>query len=171
MVKKWLKLKSIQDIQVFLGFANFYWQFIQGFNRIMAPLIWMLKTLLLPERLIFDKLEVGDGEDGVNVSGDNVKLANKSRKLKSQKLAKFQKLFKSRKWKDEKLKKPSKSKNLPNFNIIKAGLSFLTPDARISFNHLRLAFNNTQIFWHFDLECHIWIKINASGYAISGMLN
>ena len=28
VVKKWPKLKSVQDIQVFLGFTNFYQQFI-----------------------------------------------------------------------------------------------------------------------------------------------
>ena len=28
VVGNWLKLKSIKDIQVFLGFANFYWYFI-----------------------------------------------------------------------------------------------------------------------------------------------
>ena len=47
VVKKWLKLKSIQDIQVFLGFANFYQQFIQGFNKIIALFMSMLKTTVL----------------------------------------------------------------------------------------------------------------------------
>ena len=28
VVKKWPEVKSVWDIQVFLGFANFYWQFI-----------------------------------------------------------------------------------------------------------------------------------------------
>ena len=28
VVKEWPEPKSVQDIQVFLGFANFYWQFI-----------------------------------------------------------------------------------------------------------------------------------------------
>ena len=43
-VKQWLEPQSIQDIQFFLGFANFYRQFIQRFNRIAAPLTLMLKT-------------------------------------------------------------------------------------------------------------------------------
>ena len=25
VIKEWLEPKSVQDIQVFLGFANFYW--------------------------------------------------------------------------------------------------------------------------------------------------
>lgn len=29
---------------MFLGFANFYWRFIQGFNYIITPLISKLKT-------------------------------------------------------------------------------------------------------------------------------
>ena len=44
-IRDWLKCQSIQDIQVFLRFANFYQRFIQGFNQIAAPLISMLKTI------------------------------------------------------------------------------------------------------------------------------
>ena len=33
VVKDWLKPKLVCNIQVFLGFANFYWQFIQGFSK------------------------------------------------------------------------------------------------------------------------------------------
>ena len=43
-VKTWPEPKSIRDIQVFLGFANFYRRFIQGFSKIAAPLTSMLKT-------------------------------------------------------------------------------------------------------------------------------
>ncbi len=43
-VRDWPELQSVRDIQVFLGFANFYWQFIQGFSRLDALFISMLKT-------------------------------------------------------------------------------------------------------------------------------
>ena len=43
-VKTWPEPKSIRDIQVFLGFANFYQRFIQGFSKIAAPVTSMLKT-------------------------------------------------------------------------------------------------------------------------------
>ena len=42
-VKRWPEPQSVRDIQVFLGFANFYRRFIQGFSRIAAPLTSMLK--------------------------------------------------------------------------------------------------------------------------------
>ena len=42
-VGNWPELKSVRDIQVFLGFANFYQCFIQGFSKIAGPLISMLK--------------------------------------------------------------------------------------------------------------------------------
>ena len=42
--KAWPKLKSIKDIQVFLGFANLYWCFIQEFSKIAIPLTSILKT-------------------------------------------------------------------------------------------------------------------------------
>ena len=37
-VKNWPKLKSLREIQVFLGFANFYRRFIKGFSRLAALL-------------------------------------------------------------------------------------------------------------------------------------
>lgn len=43
-VKTWPEPKSVRDIQVFIGFANVYQRFIQGFNKIAAPLTSMLKT-------------------------------------------------------------------------------------------------------------------------------
>ena len=42
-VKAWPEPKSIKDIQVFLGFANFYQRFIQGFSKIVTPLTSMLE--------------------------------------------------------------------------------------------------------------------------------
>ena len=60
IVKEWPKPKLVRDIQVFLGFANFYRQFIQGFNRIAAPLTLMLKTAALPKKSISE--EIGNGE-------------------------------------------------------------------------------------------------------------
>ena len=47
-VKNWLKPKSICDIQVLLGFANFYRCFIQSFSSIATPLISMLKMSPIP---------------------------------------------------------------------------------------------------------------------------
>ena len=44
VVREWPEPKSVWDIQVFLGFTNFYRRFIQGFSRIAAPLTSMLKT-------------------------------------------------------------------------------------------------------------------------------
>ena len=39
VVRKWLEPKSVQDIQVFLDFANFYCQFIKSFNKIATLLM------------------------------------------------------------------------------------------------------------------------------------
>ncbi len=43
-IHDWLEPQLVRDIQVFLGFVNFYQRFIQGFSRLTAPLISMLKT-------------------------------------------------------------------------------------------------------------------------------
>ena len=84
---------------------------------------------------------------------------------------KSQKLSKSEKSKGKKSKKLSKSGNSYNFDAKNSGPSFLIPKTRSAFNCLRLAFTKTPILWHFDPECHIVIKTDASGYAISGVLS
>jgi len=42
-VLEWLTLKCIKDVQKFLGLANYYRQFIQGFASIVRPLHDMVK--------------------------------------------------------------------------------------------------------------------------------
>ncbi len=43
-IHDWPEPQLVRNIQVFLGFANFYRQFIQGFSRLAALLTSMLKT-------------------------------------------------------------------------------------------------------------------------------
>ena len=38
IVTEWKKLATIRDIQCFLGFANFYWIFINNYSKITTPL-------------------------------------------------------------------------------------------------------------------------------------
>ena len=61
-IKQWPVPKSFRDIQVFLGFTNFYRRFIQGYSRVSQPLTEILKGikkgkksgtfLLTPEALV-----------------------------------------------------------------------------------------------------------------------
>ena len=160
VVRKWPEPKLVQDIQVFLGFANFYRRFIQGFSKIAVPLTSILKTTNEPAASRNDgsrsassknndsrpASERNDGNGEVDgFGGDGVEHAKKSGKSKGQKLAKSQKLSKSGKSKGEKSKKPPKSGNSPNFGATGSGPSFLTPEARSAFNRLRLAFTEALI--------------------------
>ena len=61
----WPSKSPVQDIQVFLGFANFYWWFIEGFSRIAASFILILKTSGSTESIIRPK----KGEVGVDGNG------------------------------------------------------------------------------------------------------
>ena len=123
--------KSVCNIQVFLGFANFYWRFIQGFNKIAAPLISMLKMTGSPDEPTSSKnngnkpaSEKNDSNIEVDkFGGDGVEHAKESAKSKGQNLAMS-------------TKNSSKSGNLPNFGTTKAGPSFLTPGASEAFNCL-----------------------------------
>ena len=83
---------------------------------------------------------------------------------KSEKMFKSQNLAKSG-------KKLSKSKNSTNFDTRKNRPKFLTPNAKTTFNCLRLAFTKSSIFQHFDPECHIWIETDVWSYAIGGVLS
>lgn len=69
-VKDWPEPQSIWDIQVFLGFANFYWCFIQGINQIAAPLTLMLKTIEV-ELSAEDLGSVSEGSTVDEVDGDS----------------------------------------------------------------------------------------------------
>ena len=71
------------------------------------------------------------------------------------------------------LSKNEKSRSLthiPNIGAIKE-LTFLTFDAKKTFNYLWLAFIKASIFQYFDLKSHIQIETNISGYAIGGVVN
>lgn len=77
-VKTWPESKSVRDIQVFLGSANFYQRFIQCFSKIAAPLTLMLKTsparssensTSSVDRVEDDEVRGGDGGGGGGAVG------------------------------------------------------------------------------------------------------
>jgi len=41
IIQDWLKPKKVKDIQSFLGFANFYYQFIFNYSDIIIPLTYL----------------------------------------------------------------------------------------------------------------------------------
>ena len=163
-IKDWSEFKLVCNILVFLGFANFYWQCIQGFNRLIAQFTSILKITGSPNKLasnknnsnrpVFSKnngskpsFEKNDSNNEVDKFGsDDVKHIKTSEKSKSQKLFKSQKLSKSGKSKGKKSKKLLKTGNLPKFDAKKAGLKLLTSGAGKAFNYLRLTFTKALIF-------------------------
>ena len=113
----------------------------------------MLKTTVLSQVLVANEVLATNKVNGVE-GGD--KLIEKYGKLsKIEKLSKSRKLSKLEKSKSEKMsksqnlarsrKKLSKSVNSTNFNATEDGPKFLTLDARIAFNRLRLAFTEAPI--------------------------
>ena len=59
---------------------------------------------------------------------------------------------------------------LPSKNLNRA-IDYLTSKAWLAFTKLRKAFTKALILRHFDLEYHIQIGIDASGYGIDGVLS
>ena len=115
VIKDWPKPKSICNIEVFLGFANFYRQFIWGFSKIATLLTSMLKIIRLFDKpslnknngsrsassyninskLIFGKNDNNDKVDKFGVSKNCVEYAKKSRKLSKLRKSKSEKTSKS----------------------------------------------------------------------------
>ena len=149
-VKNWPKPMSVREIQMFIGFANFYRRFIRGFSRIAASLTSMLKTTGSSEESAPRAFKAGNDEvvgGGSGRADETVVNSSTSKNEKSR-----------------------KSTRMPNIGAT-GEPNFLTPDAKEAFNHLRLAFIEAPILRHFDSESHIRIETNASGYAIGGVLS
>ena len=162
-VKQWPEPKSVKDIQVFLEFANFYWRFIKGLNCIAALLTSMLKTTGSTESAT--SLEETEGEVGGNsVVGNSIvgggEATNPTKGKNQAKMTKSKILVKS--------KNPDFP---PNSRNKEAGTGFLTSEARLAFIQLRQAFVKVPILHYFDLESHIRIETDASGYAIGSILS
>ena len=103
---------------------------------------------------VFRKNNGNSEINGLGIDRNDMKHIKKSGKLSKSGKLKSKKMSKS--WNLAKLrKKLSKSENSTNFNAIKAEPKFLTFDAKTIFNHLRLAFTEALILWHFDPKYHI----------------
>ena len=121
-VKQWPEPQSVRDIQVFLGFANFYLRFIQRFSRIAAPFTLMLKTSGSTES------KTRPGEGGVGVSGS--RAGRERSKLDRNKLHSDE-VDGGEVEDDEvgkKVQKRSKSKNLSKSKKMVRSSDFLTPE-------------------------------------------
>ena len=82
-VKNWPEPTLIRDIQVFIGFANFYQRFTQGFSRIATLLTSLLKTTGLSKESA-PKLFRADNNEVVEVgSRVNEIVVNLSKNKKS----------------------------------------------------------------------------------------
>lgn len=77
--------------------------------------------------------------------------------------------FRSRPRSKKKLGKSRKS-TIPDNSRAMEELQFLTSGIGEVFNLLRQAFRKALIFRYFNVECHIQIEIDISGYAIGNVL-
>ena len=136
-----------------------------------ASLTLILKTTVLPERLTPKRLGVGDGKvDRFGVGKNSVEHAKKSRKLSKSGKSKSKKTSKSRNLAKSD-KKSLKCGNSTNFDTMEDGPKILTPNTKIAFNRLWLAFIEALILRHFDSKYYIWIETDVLDYAIGGVLS
>ena len=86
IMKDWPEPKLVRNIQIFLGFTNFYCQFIKSFSKIVASLTLILKTTRSPN--ILASMRIDNKIVVVGFGSNNEEPVKKSGKLKSQNLAK-----------------------------------------------------------------------------------
>ena len=87
-MKNWLEPKSIREIQVLLGFANFYWRWIQSFSLIAGFLISMLQTSS-PTRLsknLQSSMGMAESEEVSDADGGDCEDGTIKRSLRSKNL-------------------------------------------------------------------------------------
>ena len=135
-VKNWPEPKSMHDIQVFLGFANFYRRFIQVFSRIAALLTSMLT--ISPTSTTQNSMNLVD-EFGGGDHGENEARAPAS------------------------TKEPTGADYPSSDHVSHAVSNYLTPDAKKAFGQLRQAFTEAPILQQFDPEQYIRVETDASG--------
>ena len=155
-VKQWSNPRSVQDIQVFLGFANFYMRFIQGFSRIAAPLTSMLKT---------SSNKSAEPRKGIIGVGSNSRARCEEGELDRSGMDNIE--VDSGEVGDNEIGK--KGRNLSTLK--KTESSFLTYKARIAFTKLKQAFIKALILHYFDPERHIRVEMDKLSYAIDGVLS
>ncbi len=66
-IKSWLEPKSVWDIQVFLGFANFYKRFTKNFSRITTLFTLMIWTTNELSRVVFPSTKAKDRKQNKKV--------------------------------------------------------------------------------------------------------
>ncbi len=161
-VKTWPKPQSVRDIQVFLGFANFYKRFIQNFSKIVVPLTSILQTTNDETMSIQATRNKKNQDAPTSTDGDGIgeSFENLSTTIK---------LAKSKKSKLTKSKKSDLSK--ANFAKVNSRTDFLTSGAKKAFIYLQKAFTKASILRYFDPEYYIRIETDALGYAIGEVLS
>ena len=161
-IEQWFKPKSVRDIQVFLGFANFYWQFIQVFSCIATPFTSMLKITgstgfaANPKETkgeIGGNSMIGNSMVGGNEATNPTKGKNQAKMTKSKILVK------------------SKNHDFLKSRTEEVRMGFITSEARLAFTQLRQAFIKAPIFYHLNPESYIWIETDVSNYAINSILS
>ena len=158
IVKNGSELKFIHDIQVFLGFANFYFCFIQRFGRIAVPLTSMLMMSPASTSATQKLMNLIVEFDGDNCGKNKARKTSASTKGSTR---------------ADYLSFNYDSHAVSNFvsNSAKNVSNYLTPDTKKAFDQFCQAFTKALILQHFDLEQYIQVETNASEYAIGKVLN
>ena len=82
-VNTWPEPKSVRDIQVFLGFANFYRRFIKNFSRIATPLTSILWTTSESSDVCSLSIRANDNSYNQEVEGSGGATGDAGRKVKN----------------------------------------------------------------------------------------
>jgi hypothetical protein len=156
-VTQWPQPKSVHDIQIFLGFMNFYRRFIEGYSHITRLLTELLKT---------------SGKEGENGDGQNQPARqgppSRAREVKHTGLSEEMPEGDGVTPLTARMEKTQKRKHKQNAK----GPPFMWTDAaEKSFNWIKKSFAGAGILAHFDPRKRIRLEIDASKFAIAAILS
>lgn len=139
-VKTWAKQKLVTEIQIFLGFANFYYCFISGFYKIAAPLTFMFKIANIKNtasKVLESNNKVGSKKIGVG----NICVKKSKNLIKS------------------KILSTSKKSDFVEVHFFKT--DFSTFKVKKTFAYLQKSFTKALILYYFNQKRYIWIELDA----------
>ena len=141
-IRNWPALSSVREVQVFIGFANFYRLFIRGFSKIAAPLTTLTKsTVARGNRVAYNS----EGSISLVMSDTSVP--------KSSNILGFGNSY---------VRVAETRASRQPF--------VMTEEALAAFTELKEAFCSAPVLRYFDPELPCRVETDASGFAIGGIL-
>jgi hypothetical protein len=148
-IKDWAPPRSVKHVQQFLGFANFYRRFIEGFSKVARPLTELTKK----EKHVQNAKNAKNVQNAQNVQ--NAKNAKNAQNVQNAKNAKNA----------QNAQNAKNAKNERNADFV------WTEECQQAFDRLKALFIEAPILVHFHPEKPTVVETDASDFALGAVLS